>query len=100
MSNNGEALDADHASLFDTKAVPLAPLSPDLEALLQENQDIPMGAVCSHPLSVVRDDVPPGQKPSNDTGRRHCQEKHDAIDAQIGEWMNCGVVEHCLPASP
>ena len=68
--------------------------------LLVANQNIPASAPCTHPLSVVRVEVPADAIPSYDYGRRHAKEKHAAIDSQVEEWLTDKVIEPCVPESP
>jgi hypothetical protein len=92
---NNVSGDAERASFFDVDSPPLAEVPPALVALLQANERIPAEAVCTHPMAVVRVDVPSGTRPHYEAGRRYPQSRHEAIDKQVSEWLVEGIIEPC-----
>ena len=61
---------------------------------------IPAEAVFTHQMATIRVDVPSGTCPHYEAGRLYLQNKHDAIDKQIAEWLEEGILESCSQASP
>ena len=91
----------DKDELFDTDAPPVAPVPERVTRLLAANAAIGADAVCSHPMSTVRVDVPPGQKPIYIFPRRRVdQHKTQAVTDQVAAWLADGVIERCRAASP
>jgi hypothetical protein len=91
----------DQARLFDADQPQLVPTPPEVAAALQRNAEIPPDAPCSHPMAVVRVDIPAGTKPIYVYPRRRIEQyKNQAVTEQVTEWVNDGVIERCRVASP
>jgi transposase InsO family protein len=78
----------------------MAPLTREIEELLQANTRIRSDAVCSHPMATVRVDVPLGSPPVYRYMYNLPKFKHDAVDSQVEEWLRDGIIEKCPRSSP
>ncbi|OBQ31770.1 MAG: hypothetical protein AN485_23215, partial [Anabaena sp. MDT14b] len=90
---------ADTARLFDTEAGPIADVPPAVQRLLDHNVSIPAHRACSHHMATVRVDVPIGTKPHRVYQRRLPRDRHEAVAAQVSEWLRDGIIEKCPWAS-
>ncbi|OBQ31931.1 MAG: hypothetical protein AN485_22840, partial [Anabaena sp. MDT14b] len=91
----------DQARLFDADQPQLVPTPARVANALEKNASIAPDVPCSHPMAVVRVDIPAGTKPIYIYPRRRIEQyKNEAVTAQVTEWLNDGVIERCRVASP